>query len=342
MIKNKSAFYVFFCVIFNITLKAQVGINTFTPKATLDIKAKVSSGTDTTPEGLLIPRIDRLRAQSMLNVDPSTLVFIDNVSTGTLAGNAVNIDSTGYYYFDGSVWQKQDSSIYSTDGTLTGNRTVEQNANTLAFTGTAKNAFSIDGSTLSVDAANNRIGIGTISPQQTLDIEGTARLSPNISANIPNVLSNVRSLYINNSNGQITYAPLGFTTVSGGFRPSGNSGSFLLGTFPRSNTIINVRFVCYVDESTDADNDNSQAYTYGDFTIVGTGNANPVKFVSNSINIKGSDGNSKNSINTNTSITWNNTSTTTISITLDQITGELKLSGDIDKNSYMFEFLGGI
>ncbi|WP_123943061.1 hypothetical protein [Chryseobacterium sp. G0186] len=319
-----------------------MGINTSDPKATLDIKAKIPSGTDTTPEGILIPRIDRIRAQSMLNIDLSTLIFVDNISTGTLAGNAVNIDSPGYYYFDGTVWRKQDSSLYNTNGTLIGNRIVAQNNNTLAFTGTVKNAFSVDGTTLSVDAAGHRVGIGTISPTQTLDIEGTARLSQKITSNTPNVLSNVQPLYISNSNGAITYAPKGFTTLSGGFRPSENSSSFLLASLPRTNTIVNVRFVCYVDESTDANNDNPLAYTYGDFTIIGTANANPAKIVGNSINIKGSDGNSKTSTNTDTSITWNNTPTTTISITLDQTTGELKLTGDINENSYMFEFLGGI
>ena len=65
------------------------------------------------------------------------------------------------------------STIYSADGTLSGNRTVTQGANTLAFTSTATNGFSVDGTTFSVDAANNRIGIGTSSPQRNFDILGT-------------------------------------------------------------------------------------------------------------------------------------------------------------------------
>ncbi|MFT3679104.1 MAG: tail fiber domain-containing protein [Ferruginibacter sp.] len=60
--------------------------------------------------------------------------------------------------------------IYTADGTLTGNRIVTQGANTLAFTSTATNGFSVDGTTFSVDAANNRIGIGTLAPWGRLDV----------------------------------------------------------------------------------------------------------------------------------------------------------------------------
>jgi hypothetical protein len=64
------------------------------------------------------------------------------------------------------------SNIYSTDGTLAGNRVVTQGANTLGFTASAVNAFSVDGTTLSVDASNNRVGIGTAAPLTNLDVAG--------------------------------------------------------------------------------------------------------------------------------------------------------------------------
>ncbi|MFP3541619.1 hypothetical protein, partial [Pseudomonas sp. SIMBA_044] len=82
----------------------------------------------------------------------------------------INIDAVGHYYYNGTVWTKLNSSagsninIYNSVGSLTANRVVTQGANTLAFTGTAANAFSVDGSTFSVDAANKRIGIGTTAP----------------------------------------------------------------------------------------------------------------------------------------------------------------------------------
>ncbi|MCT2560409.1 tail fiber domain-containing protein [Chryseobacterium herbae] len=154
--------------------KAQVGINTTAPASTLDVIAKNATGTTTTPEGLLIPRIDRQRAQSMTGVPTSTLVYVNSIATGTATGTAANIDAIGYYFYNGTAWAKLGSdtntNIYTNDGTLAGNRIVTQAANTLAFTGTAINAFSVDGTTLSVDAENNRVGVGTAAPGQALGV----------------------------------------------------------------------------------------------------------------------------------------------------------------------------
>ncbi|AZA77934.1 hypothetical protein EG347_10585 [Chryseobacterium sp. G0186] len=317
-------------------MTAQIGINTVSPKTTLDIKAKTYSGNITTPEGFLVPRIDRLRAQSMISIPPSTLIYVNNISTGTLAGNAINIDDTGYYYFDSSKWRKLDTSLYNENGNLSENRIVTQGSKTLAFTGTAKNSFSVDGNTLSVDAADNKVGIGNISPVTTLDIEGTARLSPNIAANTPPKLFNARPLYINNNNGEISYAPKGFTTVSGGYRP----GSNVLATFPVKNTLVRVRFVCFVDASSDSNNNINEAYTYGSFTIIGRGTSNPVKMID--VNVKNVDGTPKSLTNNDgTSIEWDNYALNHITISLNQSTGQLRFSNSNTVFSYMFEFLGG-
>ncbi|KXH83416.1 hypothetical protein [Chryseobacterium kwangjuense] len=158
------------------TVHAQVGLNTPNPSATYDIVAKNATGTGTTPEGLLIPRVDRQKAQSMTGVTTSTLLYVNSVSTGTQTGTAINIDTVGYYYYDGTAWVKLNPSsgssnnIYSADGTLAANRTVNQTDKTLAFTGTAVNAFSVDGNTFSVDAANNRVGINNTAPNANLEI----------------------------------------------------------------------------------------------------------------------------------------------------------------------------
>lgn len=168
--KLKIIFVVLLLVFYN--SYAQVGINTETPLTTLDVTAKNPSGTGTNVEGMLIPRIDRQKAQSMAAIPVSTLIYISNATTGSAAGSAVNIDTVGYYFYNGTVWVKLDTNIYNVDGSLAGNRVVSQNANTLSFTGTAVNAFSIDGSTFSVNAAANRVGIGTNNPSTVFEVVG--------------------------------------------------------------------------------------------------------------------------------------------------------------------------
>jgi hypothetical protein len=85
---------------------AQIGINSKDPLSTLDINAKNSTGVTTATDGILIPRVDRQRAQSMTNIPISTLIYVNNISTGTQSGVAFNIDETGFYYFNGTEWVK--------------------------------------------------------------------------------------------------------------------------------------------------------------------------------------------------------------------------------------------
>ncbi|WP_415326273.1 beta strand repeat-containing protein [Chryseobacterium sp. MMS23-Vi53] len=169
---------------------AQIGVNTPDPKSTFDITAKSPKGKSETPEGLLVPRVDRERAQSMIGTAISTLIYVDDATTGLQTGTAINIDNNGYYYFDGRFWMKLSidsaispmANIYNTNGVLDGNRIVTQNDKTLAFTGTATNGFSVDGNTFSVDAANNRIGIGTTAPNSKLHVQGNQYLNAVITA----------------------------------------------------------------------------------------------------------------------------------------------------------------
>lgn len=124
------------CVLAGISFAiAQTGINNNAPLSTLDITAKNATGITTNVDGLLIPRVDRQRAQSMTSVPVSTLIYVNSVATGALTGTAANIDTTGYYYFNGTVWTKIDTpvNIYNSNGTLAGQRTITTNGNPLLF-----------------------------------------------------------------------------------------------------------------------------------------------------------------------------------------------------------------
>lgn len=112
---------------------SQVGVGTASPSSTLDIIATNPTGTSTAVDGILIPRVDRQRAQSMAGTTTSTLVYVNDAVTGTAAGTAINITSTGFYYFDGTVWQKIASSL-NTNWTTSGNAGIVGGNTTTAGT----------------------------------------------------------------------------------------------------------------------------------------------------------------------------------------------------------------
>jgi len=184
---KKIIFYLAF--MFSSSMFSQVGVNTTSPAATLDVQAKNATGTTTNVDGLIVPRVDRQRAQSMASIPTSTLIYINNIVTGSQTGTTINVDAVGYYYYNGTVWVKLNTpssssvNIYNSNGTLTGNRIVTQGLNTLAFTSNAVNGFSVSGTTFSVDGSNNRVGLGIAAPLALLHVNGgESRFSNSTSA----------------------------------------------------------------------------------------------------------------------------------------------------------------
>lgn len=216
---------------------AQVGINTAVPASTFDVVAKNATGTTTNVDGLLIPRVDRQRAQSMTTVPTSTMVYINSVATGTQTGTAINIDAAGYYYHNGTVWVKLNPAvnIYNSDGSLTGNRIVTQGASTLSFTASATNAFSVDGTTFSVDAANDRLGIGTAAPEHRFHMVGTSASSNKFSLfDAPASTNQFVITALRNTSPVATgnYALLGFTNSG----PTGGGAAWGMGSVRTGGT----------------------------------------------------------------------------------------------------------
>ncbi|MET3538897.1 hypothetical protein [Chryseobacterium limigenitum] len=116
---------------------SQVGVNTATPQATLDVVGKptVISSLD----GVIAPRLtgEQLRAKSYTVLQQGALVYVTAADIAP-AGQTVNVINAGYYYFDGTLWQtvKSSTNIYNTDGSLTNSRTLTLNDFSLNFTGT--------------------------------------------------------------------------------------------------------------------------------------------------------------------------------------------------------------
>lgn len=250
--------------LFSLTIFAQVGINNNTPKATLDITAQTTNGSK--PEGLLPPRLtgDQIQAgDAQYTAAQAGIIIYATAAATAPSTKTANITAAGYYFYDGSAWQKITSGaavadattaakgivqlagdlsgtaaspaiaanavtsakildgtvanadlatgtggIYKGSGSLSGNTTVTQGANTLAFTSTATNGFSVDGTTLSVDAANDRVGIGTNVPSTKLHIQGDGTNSALRLENTPVVTGPYSALGINDITGNVgTYSP---------------------------------------------------------------------------------------------------------------------------------------
>lgn len=143
---------------------------------------------------------------------------------------------------------------------------------------------------------------------------------------------------IDSTNGQVFYGQNGTSTVVGGYRPAKDN---TIKTFPTNNTFARIRFVQYVKNSNNTNNNDINSYTYGDIVIIGRGTGNPVKFVS--ADIRGYDGNPKAGFSmSDTTILWNTYGGQGISLQLNQTTGQLRLIQNDNTYAFFFEILGGI
>jgi hypothetical protein len=230
MKKNIYLSSILFISIVNIAY-GQVGVNTSAAQSTLDIKAKSPTGAFTTADGILVPRVDRQRAQNMASVETSTIIYINNSATGSQTGKAQNIDNIGFYYYSGSLWEKlfytdksdlignikysikttDHSGWYLLDGrdVATFQATVQAKAQALGFTTNIPNA-----SDRVLKTKNTAEGLGTIGGSNLLAIS---------QSNLPNIT--------------LTGNTSGTTTASGthAHGPAAGSAYLLSGTTYSNN-----------------------------------------------------------------------------------------------------------
>ncbi|SHF74194.1 hypothetical protein [Dysgonomonas macrotermitis] len=137
----------------SLTSFAQVGVNTETPAATLDVTANLS---DATPEGVIAPRLtgDQLKAaDSQYGTAQIGAIVYATAAVTTASTKTVNVTVAGYYYFDGTVWQMI---IGGTEWLISGTTTDAQSDKVGAI------------------SRSGRVGIGTLTPATKLDIKADA------------------------------------------------------------------------------------------------------------------------------------------------------------------------
>ena len=86
----------------------------------------------------------------------------------TSSDSSVTINGTGSNTVDITVGASVNTNIFNSDGTLDGARAVDQDGNTLAFTG---GDFTVDGTTLVVDESASAVSIGASAPAASAVLE---------------------------------------------------------------------------------------------------------------------------------------------------------------------------
>lgn len=109
-------YYVIAFLAINSMVYSQVGINTTSPRATLDIVAKTKDGSKA--EGLIPPSLsgdEIMHADNAYTAQLEGVVVYANapVSNGGSVKTA-NITQPGYYYFDGKVWKSMQGNSFIT------------------------------------------------------------------------------------------------------------------------------------------------------------------------------------------------------------------------------------
>jgi len=123
----------------------------------------------------------KIAEAALTSATDRTTITIPTDAYGTLIWNtgSAGLTPAGFYMWDGSEWKKvlagKFPNIYNENGIVDTNRTVDLDVNTIAFpskstTGTSH--FTVDGTTLNVNATDNKVGIRNNNPKEALDVNG--------------------------------------------------------------------------------------------------------------------------------------------------------------------------
>ena len=182
---------------------SQVGIDTDQPKATLDIKASPTNANKT--DGLIAPRLtgNELKGNDgKYGADQTGAIVYATAAASPTTGKTKNVTEAGYFYFDGTIWQKF---AYGT-GTA----------------GTYQEPWNVSGTTTPATLNNQdiyqsgNVGIGTTTPSQKLHIEtGGTAASPVTGFRLEDGNQKTNFVLTSDTDGVGTWKPVAATRIVG-------------------------------------------------------------------------------------------------------------------------------
>ena len=142
---------------------AQAQVKVGTNPATIDARSILELESDN--QALYLPRLSDINLAAVSNWQEGMVVY--------------NTDHDCIQIFNGTIWNCVDTDndgIYDGSGTIPAT-TIATITDNLDFVTSAIDGFGVDGTTFSVDGANNRVGIGTTSPSAKLHIRNVSTSS---------------------------------------------------------------------------------------------------------------------------------------------------------------------
>ena len=149
---------------------ARVGINNTSPNTTLDVSGqKDTSGNLITTDmtGLQAPRLTRAELSAKGDAlygtsQTGAIIYVTDISAGNATNQRINVTSTGYYYFDGSVWQKFNNG--NNNWALTGNASTTAGTNFIGTTDANDFVTKTNNTERMRITSGGNVGIGTGTP----------------------------------------------------------------------------------------------------------------------------------------------------------------------------------